>query len=209
MAPTTLTGLTPGTHLVRVQAPGYRPEAIWVEVKVGASSRVTLTLKAGKKLRTFTSAAATARGELAGSRPGDGATRLMKLVKADSLVLVVSAPGGQVQATWSEGGYWVKRHQAKVAEGRHPLFARHFFDQGASVTPELECRGDSDCQEGRFCSRDGRCVPGQTASGGAPVYKKWWFWTIIGAVVVGGTVGAVVGTLPDDRVATVRQGVWR
>jgi tetratricopeptide (TPR) repeat protein len=25
-----------------------------------------------------------------------------------------------------------------------------------------------------------------------PVYKRWWFWTIIGAVVVGATVGGVV-----------------
>ena len=27
-----------------------------------------------------------------------------------------------------------------------------------------------------------------------PVYKRWWFWTVIGAVVVGGTVGVVAGT---------------
>jgi tetratricopeptide (TPR) repeat protein len=27
-----------------------------------------------------------------------------------------------------------------------------------------------------------------------PIYKRWWFWTVIGAVVVGGTVGAVAAT---------------
>jgi len=32
--------------------------------------------------------------------------------------------------------------------------------------------------------------PGQAAS--SPIYAKWWFWTIIGAVVVGGVVTAVV-----------------
>lgn len=26
-----------------------------------------------------------------------------------------------------------------------------------------------------------------------PFYKQWWFWTAIGAVVVGGTIGAIVG----------------
>ena len=26
-----------------------------------------------------------------------------------------------------------------------------------------------------------------------PFYEKWWFWTAVGAVVVAGTVGAVVG----------------
>ena len=27
-----------------------------------------------------------------------------------------------------------------------------------------------------------------------PIYKRWWFWTAIGAVVVGGTVAAVAAT---------------
>jgi hypothetical protein len=33
------------------------------------------------------------------------------------------------------------------------------------------------------------------ADGGAPVYKKWWLWTIVGAVVVGGatTAGVLLG----------------
>lgn len=65
-------------------------------------------------------------------------------------------------------------------------------------------------------------VTGLTAQGGTqtdtpaakPIYKKWWFWTIIGGVVVAGVVtGAVVGAtaskspppepfLPDDPVYT-------
>jgi hypothetical protein len=36
-------------------------------------------------------------------------------------------------------------------------------------------------------------------SGPSPVYKKWWFWTIIGAVVVGGVVTALVLTSGTDR----------
>jgi hypothetical protein len=34
--------------------------------------------------------------------------------------------------------------------------------------------------------------PGTHAGGEAPVYKRWWFWTGIGAVVVAGVVTAVV-----------------
>ncbi|MBT9554983.1 MAG: PEGA domain-containing protein [Myxococcales bacterium] len=34
-----------------------------------------------------------------------------------------------------------------------------------------------------------------------PIYKKWWFWTIIGAVVVGGTVTGVVLGMPEDTEA--------
>ena len=41
-----------------------------------------------------------------------------------------------------------------------------------------------------------------------PIYKKWWFWTIIGVAVVGGTVGGVVAgtTGGDDWVATGADG---
>ncbi len=37
-------------------------------------------------------------------------------------------------------------------------------------------------------------------SSGTPVYKKWWFWTIIGAVVVGGgaATGVYFATRPGD-----------
>lgn len=34
--------------------------------------------------------------------------------------------------------------------------------------------------------------------GPTPIYKKWWFWTAIGAVVVGGTVGAIAATTGGD-----------
>jgi hypothetical protein len=27
-----------------------------------------------------------------------------------------------------------------------------------------------------------------------PIYKRWWFWTLIGAAVAGATAGAVAGT---------------
>ena len=31
-------------------------------------------------------------------------------------------------------------------------------------------------------------------------WETWWFWTLVGAVVVGGvTAGAVIGTLPENK----------
>jgi hypothetical protein len=32
-----------------------------------------------------------------------------------------------------------------------------------------------------------------------PIYKKWWFWTIIGVVVVGGVAGGVAGGLQAKK----------
>jgi tetratricopeptide (TPR) repeat protein len=39
-------------------------------------------------------------------------------------------------------------------------------------------------------------VPGEPAKDAPkPIYKKWWFWTIVGVVVVGGVAGGVAGGL--------------
>jgi tetratricopeptide (TPR) repeat protein len=35
--------------------------------------------------------------------------------------------------------------------------------------------------------------PAETQPLATPIYKKWWFWTIIGGVVVAGVVGTAVG----------------
>jgi hypothetical protein len=37
---------------------------------------------------------------------------------------------------------------------------------------------------------------------GTPIYKTWWFWTGIGAVVAGGVVATVLLLAPEDRPAT-------
>jgi tetratricopeptide (TPR) repeat protein len=34
-----------------------------------------------------------------------------------------------------------------------------------------------------------------------PVYRRWWFWTVIGVVVAGATAGVLVGTLYDGEPA--------
>jgi len=31
-----------------------------------------------------------------------------------------------------------------------------------------------------------------------PFYKRWWFWTAVGVVAVGATVGTVIALQPDD-----------
>ena len=32
-----------------------------------------------------------------------------------------------------------------------------------------------------------------------PFYKRWWFWTVVGAAVAGATVGTVLALQPEDQ----------
>jgi hypothetical protein len=42
-----------------------------------------------------------------------------------------------------------------------------------------------------------------------PVYKRWWFWTAIGVVVVGATLGGIAGAMSADRIPETDLGeVW-
>ena len=43
--------------------------------------------------------------------------------------------------------------------------------------------------------------------GDAPVYKKWWFWTIIGVAVAGAAAGVTVALLPGEN-APVGGSLW-
>ena len=46
-------------------------------------------------------------------------------------------------------------------------------------------------------------APAPAAEDDTPVYKQWWFWTVIGVAVVGGvTAGLVVGLQDDEPAAT-------
>jgi tetratricopeptide (TPR) repeat protein len=45
--------------------------------------------------------------------------------------------------------------------------------------------------------------PGPDASEKKPVYKKWWFWTLIGVVAVGAVAGGVAGGLASKKTTTV------
>jgi hypothetical protein len=48
------------------------------------------------------------------------------------------------------------------------------------------------------------------ASAGTPFYKSWWFWTIVGVAVAGGTTAAVLGATsgPDTRVPGGAEFSW-
>jgi TolB-like protein len=92
-----------------------------------------------------------------------------------------------------------------------PLAAEEVAPRPSGQRPEIRSAADLARVEARLAREElerlareererrlaslGRFDPTQdrTARPEPPWYKKWWFWTIVGAVVVGGVTGAAVG----------------
>ena len=190
ITPLDLVGIRPGEHLVRMQRAGYETDAQWIMVTPKSTAEVRSELKAVPQLDSLRKALKEAAGEVGLAAPGPAVQRLTKMLSAESVIIVA---GGEeaVRALWAEEGRWIKRHQGKVAAGDERAFASQLLHVEVAVAPVGQCEDDDDCGSNE------RCVNGRCAARGpavTPIYKKWWFWTIVGAVVVGGTVGIIAGT---------------
>jgi hypothetical protein len=186
-----LPGLKPGRYLVRFERAGYEADAQWISVEQGASAEVRTELKALPQLAIYRQTLTAVRQELKGPKPGPAVQRLMKSLSVGS-VIIVGRQGRAVSAGWAEGGFWVKRNKGTVAKGGAGAFAGQLLAASGVTPPSGGCNSASDCSAGQVC-RSGNCMAGGVVSQ-TPIYKKWWFWTIIGAAVAGGTVGVVLGT---------------
>jgi hypothetical protein len=61
-----------------------------------------------------------------------------------------------------------------------------------SPAPDLSAKPPTDSSQVLVSS------PQPTAEEPPPIYKRWWFWTGVGAVVAGGVVTALLVTRPSD-----------
>jgi hypothetical protein len=100
------------------------------------------------------------------------------------------------------------KHRIYVAPGRHRisveragqrLYARRVTLRAGQhfkiKRPGKPTRGAADRTRGEAWLTEQRPAPRTSAS---PYYKTWWFWTAVGVVVVGATVGLAVGAEGGD-----------
>ena len=203
ITPLKVSKLVPANYLIQFRSPGYDVVLQWIAVEPEGVAEVSSELKEGPQYKTYAHALVAVNPELKTGRPGPTVTRLRALLGAESLILVVRR-GKKIQATWAQDKYWVKRYQGTVKRGKERAFAAKLLTSKAPVVvPKAQCSRSADCTSGKQCL-NGKCIAQGTS---VPVYKKWWFWTIVGAVVVGGTVGVIVGTQPASWNAQVVPGV--
>ncbi|MDP2276243.1 MAG: PEGA domain-containing protein [Archangium sp.] len=179
-------GLTPiaeapsvpvGRHLLTFSKPGFEPSGAYADVsKEGGSAKPTLTAAPG--YLEVRDAATAVVGKGVGVKGGlpPGAKKLGEVVKARFLVV----SDGAIVEVWD------------VETG----------NRLAGLSLSAEEVNESAKKIGAFISKPGSAAvaaaevtdTSEEPSAGGPVYKKWWFWTAVGVVAVGGiTAGAVAG----------------
>ncbi|MDP3151782.1 MAG: PEGA domain-containing protein [Archangium sp.] len=179
-------GLTPiaeapsvpvGRHLLTFSKPGFEPSGAYADVsKEGGSAKPTLTAAPGYlEVRDAATAVVGQGVGVKGALP-PGAKKLGEVVKARFLVL----SDGAIAEVWD------------VETG----------NRLAGLSLSAQEVNESAKKIGAFISKPGSAAvaaaevtdTSEEPSAGGPVYKKWWFWTAVGVVAVGGiTAGAVAG----------------
>jgi hypothetical protein len=165
-----------GRHVVRLQRFGRQPRAAFVEVAAGATATVTETLPMaeGEDLVEQISVE-VARGTF-DSTSTDALGVLARALGARAVMVVEPAPP-RVRARLFRDGAWAAEASADAAGPWDAMLAR---------------------LERAALGRTGR-TPGEVeVEPPRPITSRWWFWTGVGAVVVGGVVtGIVLASQPD------------
>lgn len=169
LAPQKRIELPVGAHWVVVEALGYMP----------AVRRVMVSEKPSEARFTLEEAPpSVARRQLEQERDLDrtrpAVARLLARLAGAQEVVILSSPKGRLRLV-----------RLRAADGRQ--LGR--FESSQPAAEKLE-------------ATVGRAVmelwPPKVASQETPLYKRWWLWTIVGVVVVGGTVGGVLAATSGD-----------
>ena len=183
--------VSPGRHAVRVLAVGRRPFETTVEVKGTESARVNARLEDLPAVVTITVEPAGAAVTLDGKR-----------LDADSLARLEVAPGEHTVVAEAKG-YEQGATKLVVAPGeaRSITLALDRLPPPPPLPPPATVLAKAKTSP-QPLSMDGEelrpasalAIHGEGGQGGEVWYKKWWVWTVTGAVVAGGVTAAVLLT---------------
>lgn len=99
-----------------------------------------------------------------------------------------ATPNAVVVVDGQEVGRTPLAHDVYVFPGPHQVTIRHRGEPLLDVTLSLE-RGERTLA----MAREPRASRSRPVAASAPLYKRWWFWTAIGAVIGGAVAGGVAG----------------
>ena len=172
------TSVPVGRHLLVLSKPGYESTGVYADVtKEGAS--VKPELRAAPGFADVRDGAINVIGKGVGQKGAlpAPARKLADVIKARFLVL---SDGATVEVWDTESGNRLSGLSSSSEELSNTAKKIGGFIAKPGAAAVVAARGDE--------------VPAGTVeqpSSGEPVFKKWWFWTAVGVVAVGGAATAV------------------
>jgi tetratricopeptide (TPR) repeat protein len=211
VAPVVIQGLHPGEHIVELRRLGYLriTRFVTVDAQTGGTlkARVVKDLNESalrKQMETVEKALRQSK------RPVDAVAKLAALLKVNQILLCrASLDDGEASLFDADTKKFVKRvRRISALPGTPP--STNIATALKNRTPTLDLQGGlaasgGSCEDSDDCT-DGYCLSGQCVSE-TPVYKKWWFWTVIG-LAVGAVAGgaAILGTMPQRPTIQITVG---
>jgi hypothetical protein len=202
-----------GLYLVRCYLPGHTLYQRWFRVQPHQERSLSALFTQDNSVEPET--IIQLRSELPGPEPGTLTNQVSLELGLTQLILVGAGEGCTaercpMQIRWARDGRWYRSKRGVYKGDTRRVVAsvigrRRVARRRAVPPPALQlaagvrpCTLDSQCRFKETCV-DGRCTSV------TPFYKKWWFWTLVGAAVAGATVAIVVPlTRPDGPVIDVQ-----
>lgn len=199
VAPVDIKGLAPGEHMVELRRLGMVrvTRLVTVDEQAGATLK-TRIVEAPDQAELRKALVAANRELRRKSEPGPAVAALTKLLRVRHVVMFrASLDDGEASWVDVRERKYVKRVRRISAVPGTPA-VKVIAEAMKSPSPALDLQAGSGVAGGA-CDAAGDC-PGGSCVGGrctydTPIYKKWWFWTLIGlgvAAVAGGTAGLVL-----------------
>ncbi|MCB9555626.1 MAG: hypothetical protein H6707_05945 [Deltaproteobacteria bacterium] len=176
--------LRAGLYLVRVFRPGHTPVRRWFRVEPGQTQDLQVTLRPDPVAESGLIRAL--RNAAKQPTPGEAVRRALNTFDARELILLSSESEAcrpdqcQLALAWAKDGRWSNRQNA-THRGVAKQTTRTLLQQSEQLDAP-QCATAADCGLNLHCVK-GRC------KGSTPFYKKWWFWTAVGAAAIGAGVG--------------------
>lgn len=211
-----------GLYLIKYYRPGHMPRMRWIRVHPHRKRELATVLNLDDSPELELVGQLRAEGEA--KEPGD-AIRKLTLEQAAIHVALVGATKGcdatkcTISVSWAEEDTWRQKKKALLKGDLHELALKlipkvklrtDLLDEGDEDKPKKKKKKPmtplevSACITSSQCAAHHRCENGRCTKF-VPVTRKWWFWTIVGAVAVGAVVGIAVPLgMPDNPVIEVQ-----
>ncbi|MFO0746614.1 MAG: PEGA domain-containing protein [Myxococcota bacterium] len=198
ISPVRVIDIPVGTHIVTVSKPAHERGTARVDVKSGATAHKDVKLNPARRKLIYDGlkpkleqeiVAATTPGSKKWGLGGDNLVELGTLTRSESVLLakVTGPPETKTLELW----VFHVPSQRLVAVSQTDNIDWSFRNTDAIKTIVHKTL-DID-----WVTKLGGEVEGPPSKGGG-VTSKWWFWTLIGVAVAGGTAAIVLATAPGE-----------